>query len=106
MTIQEIINTMKERVERDEAISPSSWVETAIRINVMADTMDNKLAEYEGSMAEEEACIVESGESASKAKILARRKIDYTEYLKLKANIKRIDEYIKLAKRRATTEFI
>ncbi len=106
MQINDIITELKERVEKDIPISPSSWVEAAIRINVMSDTLDNKLAEYEGAMAEEEACIVEQGEAASKAKILARRKIEYTEYLKLKANIKRIDEFIRLAKRRATTEFI
>lgn len=106
MTIAEIINELKDRVEKDIPISPSSWVEAAIRINVQSDTMDNKLAEYEGVMAEAEALAVGQGEPASKAKILARQEIDYVDYLKLKANLKRIDEFVKLAKRRSQIEFI
>jgi hypothetical protein len=106
MTIDEIIEEMKQRVEQNLPIHPSSWVESAMRINVQADTLDNQLAEYEGIMASYEAELVRDGETASKAKILAKNSIDYVAYLKLKAKIKRIDEQIKLAKRRAMIEQI
>ena len=106
MGIDEIIGEMKDRVEQNIPIHPASWVESATRINVLADTLDNQLAEYEGTMAEKEAEFVQEGEPANKAKILARNYINYTAYLKLKARIKRIDEYIKLAKRRAMIEQI
>ena len=43
---------------------------------------------------------------ANKAKVLSKQSIDYIEYLKLKAKLKRIDEYIKIAKKRSTIQDI
>jgi hypothetical protein len=106
MTIDQIIDEMKRRVDEDIPIHPASWVDSATRINVLADTLDNQLAEYEGTMATAEAEYVKDGEPGVRAKTLAKTHIDYTAYLKLKAKIKRIDEYIKLAKRRAMIEQI
>ena len=104
-TIDSIIEEMRSRVEENIAVSPVSWVESALRLNVLASDLDNDLAEAEGKMAEKESELVEEN-PASKSKILARKSIDYTEYLKLKAKLKRIDEYIKIAKKRSMLQDI
>lgn len=103
MTASEIMKEMENRVIDNIPITPSSWVESALRVNALKGDMDNQLACYEAEMANREAEIVEQGETSSKAKILKIRVVDYKAYLELKADLKRIDEFIKLAKRRAIT---
>jgi len=102
MKIEEIMENMENRVINNEPISPASWVESALRINTLLSDKDNEIACYEAEMANEEAKLVEADETASKAKILKIRAIDYKKYLKLKGELKRINEYILLAKKRAT----
>lgn len=101
MKIEEIMETMENRVINNEPISAGSWVEVALRINTLLSDKDNELACYEAEMANREAELVEKGETSSKAKILKTRAVDYKKYLELKGELKRIDEFIKLAKRRA-----
>lgn len=101
MTIQQIMENLETRVINNEPISPASWVEASLRINTLLSDKDNELACYEAEMANKEAELVEQGETSSKAKILKTRAIDYKKYLELKGELKRIDEFIKLSKRRA-----
>lgn len=101
MTIQQIMENLETRVINNEQISPAGWVEASLRINTLLSDKDNELACYEAEMANKEAELVEQGETSSKAKILKTRAIDYKKYLELKGELKRIDEFIKLSKRRA-----
>ena len=102
MKIEEIMENMENRVINNEPISPASWVESALRINTLLSDKDNELAVYEAEMANKEADLVEGGETASKAKILKTRAVDYKKYLTLKGELKRINEFILLAKRRCS----
>ena len=51
-------------------------------------------------MAEAERKAIEAGEPGIKAKMLKIGAVDYEQYLKLKAKRKRIDEHIRIAKKR------
>jgi len=101
MTIREILNDMEQRVIDDVPISPSSWVESSLRINALRGTLDNELIAYEMIIAENVAVYIEEGKSATVSEKLAKRGETYKKYLELRAELKRIDEYIRLSKRRA-----
>jgi hypothetical protein len=106
MNINGIISELQTRVLKGDAISPASWVEAALRVNILGEDMDNELAKMENMMLEIEAQYVKTDMSSAKAKTLAKSEIDYEEYLQLKAKKLRIDEFIKLAKKRSTIENI
>lgn len=102
MNIDDIIEEMRGRVLNDVPVSPASWIDSALRLNALATAdIDKYIAGYEACMIEKEADLIESGESAAKAKILKTKAIDYESYLLMKAKAERVVEYIRLAKKRA-----
>lgn len=102
MTIKEIMENMQTRVLNDEPISPSSWVESSLRINALRGTLDNELVSYECILGDNIANLIKEGKSAAVADKLSKTGEVYKKYLELKAELKRIDEYIRLSKRRAS----
>ena len=102
MTIDGIISELQDRVSKNIPISPASWCESAMRLEVLATNLDDKLAELQGQMESEEARLVGEDCTSAKAKTLAKKVIVYPEYLKLKAKIKRIDSFIITARKRST----
>ena len=102
MKIREIMEKMQQRVLDDEPISPGSWVESALRINALRGDLDNELISYELMIGEVIATFILEGKSASVAEKLAKTGEVYKKYLELRAELKRIDEYIRLSKRRAS----
>ena len=106
MTAQSLMAIMEDRVRNNEAVSPASWVEVGLRINQLGGDLDNQLANYEAEMNTIEAEYIKTDMPASKAKVLARSEINYKDYLIQKALFNRINEFIKLAKKRAVIENI
>lgn len=107
-TVDTILEDMENRVKNNIPVSPGDWVDGAIKINALIGCEENLLAEMEAEMMYKEAELIEEDLTlpASKAKILKTKAINYKEYLTLKAKINRVDEFIKLAKRRAIIESI
>jgi hypothetical protein len=101
MTIKEIMEEMEGRVIKNIPISAGSWVESALRINALVSDLDNKIAGYEAQILDIEAEFIKQDIPASKARILARNKIDYKDYLIKRAEREKITEFIRLAKKRA-----
>ncbi|NCD07201.1 MAG: hypothetical protein EOL97_13890 [Spirochaetia bacterium] len=104
MLLKEIMDTMATRVLNDEPISPASWVESALRVNALKGELDNELIAYELLIADSVAKMIEEGKSGTIADKLCKRGETYKKYLELKAELKRIEEFIRLAKRRATIQ--
>ena len=102
MTIEGIISELQKRVENNIPMSPASWCESALRLEVLATNLDDELALLQAQMEAEEARLVGEDCTSAKAKTLAKNVIDYSAYLKLKAKIKRIDSFIITARRRST----
>ena len=102
MKLEEIMGEMERRVVANEPISASSWCESALRVNQLLSEKDNQLACYEAELINHEAELLEEDMTSAKAKIIAKTRIDYKKYLELKAELARIGEFIKLAKRRAS----
>jgi len=105
MKLDEILNDLVAKVTNDTPTSPGTWCDEALKVNMLKGSLDNDLAMMEGIMLEEEARLIEEDYPASKAKILKTKVIDYKEYLKLKAKVARVEEFVRLAKRRATLEY-
>lgn len=103
--LKEIMEEMTQRVLDDTPISPSSWVESALRINALRGEMDNELIAYEMLIGDKIAELINEGKTGTVAEKLAKTGETYRKYLELKAELKRVDEYVRLAKRRAVIEF-
>ena len=103
-TAENIINIIEERVRNNESISPVTYLESATRVVILSGDLDNKLANYEAEMNSIEAEYIKTDMPASKAKVLAKSEIDYKDYLKTKALLSRINNWIMLAKRRAVIQ--
>ena len=99
--LKSIMEDMTQRVLDDTPISPSSWCESALRINSLRGEMDNELIAYEMIINDNVANLINEGKTGTVADKLAKTGETYRKYLELKAELKRIDEYIRLAKRRA-----
>jgi len=99
--LREIMEDMTQRVINDTPISPSSWCESALRINALRGELDNELIAYEMIINDNVANLINEGKTGTVADKLAKTGETYKNFLELKAELKRIDEYIRLAKRRA-----
>lgn len=98
--LTEILDWFRRSIEENLPISPVKWLESASKLNLLMEDIDNKIAEFECVMADEEMRLVENGETVAKSKILKRKVVDYKEYLKLKAIRERVTEHIRIAKKR------
>jgi hypothetical protein len=100
VTIDSILEWFKESIENKNPISQEQWLDSAAKLVILAEDIDDQLSQMEFQMAERERIALEEGEPAAKAKILKTGVVDYKYYLKLKAKRKRIDEHIRIAKKR------
>lgn len=103
-TIDTILEDMENRVRENHPVSPANWVDAGIKINALRGDLDNQIADFEAQLAYVEANYIKEGKPQTTAKALARGDDDiaYKEYLIAKAKAKRIEEFIRLAKKRST----
>lgn len=97
---------VEREVSDNKPFSPARWLEAALQVNSLAGDLDNKVAHYEATLAKLEAEYTKQDMTSAKAKVLARGEIDYEDYLKNRALIKRIGEFLSLARRRAAIQEI
>jgi len=100
VTIDGILKWFKDSIEDKRPISQEQWLDSAAKLVILAEEVDDELSELEGFMVEKEGEEIGYGEPAAKARIMGKGAIDYGRYLKLKAKRKRIDEHIRIAKKR------
>jgi hypothetical protein len=100
-TIDSILEDMENRVKENIPVSPVNWLEGAMKVNTLRGDLDNEIADFEAKLVNLEACYIEEGKPQSTAKTLARANEGYADYLKAKAKAKRIEEFLRLAKKRS-----
>ena len=93
---------LEDKVIGNFPISASYYCEMALRVNALKGELDNEIALLEAQLMNIEAELVGQDMPSSKAKTLARSKIDYKKLLELKSKEKRVEQFIMLAKKRAT----
>ena len=101
-TIDTILNDMTERVKDNQPVSPEMWLDAGIKLVALKGDLDNMIAEFEAYLTIREAEYIKEGKPQTTAKTLAKADTDYVNYLKAKGKSKRIEEFIKLAKKRST----
>ena len=103
--IRTILEEMKESVERQETKSPTWWLDKAIELNILWQDLKSQMTKYEMIYKSEIVAEMENGKTVSGAKLIVESKSEnYKMYRYLSGRDKLIDEFIKLAKRRATRE--
>jgi uncharacterized small protein (DUF1192 family) len=103
-TAENLMAFIEQEVADGKPFSPARWIEGALRVNSLANDLDSKVAHYEATIAKIEAEYIKQDLTASKAKALARVEIDLEDYLKCRAMINRIGEFLSLARRRSTIQ--
>jgi len=103
--LRKIMNEMAQRVLNDTPIMPSQWVESALKINALRGELDNELIAYELLIGDKIAELINEGKTGTVAEKLAKTGETYKKFLELRAELKRIDEFIRLAKKRSMLEF-
>ena len=105
ITIATILNQFTEWVENKKPISPATWIDAAIKLNVLLEGLDEEIVEMETLMSEAEMEPIQKDNPISKTNILKRGAIEYKDYLSAISRKKRIEEFIRLAKKRQVTNF-
>jgi len=100
VTIDGILGWFKKAIEEKQPISQEQWLDSAAKLVILSEEVDDQLSEMESLMLESERMAIEEGEPAAKARIMKTGVVDFMEYLKLRAKRKRIDEHIRIAKKR------
>jgi len=106
--INKILEQFKEWIIQRKPISPEAWLDSAQKLNIFLEDIDNEIDYFEIIMSEYQRKLLEENKSVAKTEILkyqALSKDDLVKYKRLKSLRIRINEHIRLAKRRATTTF-
>lgn len=100
-TAESLMELLDQKVSNNEPLSPAYWCEMALRVNTLATNLDNQVATIESQLNKIEAEYIKKDFPANKAKVFAKSEVDYESYLKLKALIKRIENFLSTARKRS-----
>ena len=102
ITLDFIINALKERVESKEAqFDTKVWIETGLKINILLGNEQDELfrlrQEYEKKVDEEYELL--SKPSMERARMKASLGKEWLDWQKQEAKIKRAEEFVRLVKK-------
>jgi hypothetical protein len=100
-TIDTLMETMQERVEKGEIIGPHDWIDYAGRLNLFRGIDDNALFKLGQIIAKQRAELVTGGATVAAARVIIKATDEYREYKELQAKLDRVTEEIRLAKIRS-----
>jgi len=103
VTAISILNTMKGWVENKEPITADRWLEAAAKMNVLRGELDDNLFRIEHDLAVAKANLLASGDMTSaKADAVIKADDRYLMMRKANAQIKQLEEFIRIAKKQAS----
>jgi hypothetical protein len=101
VTIDTILDFLKQCVESKVPVSPSLWVDAALKMQVLLGDEHDKFINLKHEIAVfKEKCMAE-GATAAHAKVQAESLETYSHMLKQEARIGRIEEMSRIAKLQA-----
>lgn len=98
VSIDLITDWIREKVENKIPIAPSLFVETAQKINILLGDEHDKLFDFQQEVAQMKVGYLEEGKSVAEARTRVEASDKYKLYLRQKAKIERIQEFIRLSK--------
>lgn len=110
VTVDTILDFLKEAVESKAPIAPSTWIDAAMKLNVLLGDENDKLYDLQQKVALIRLGFLTSQNkvNVSEAKLRTEVTDEYKQYHKQKARIAQIEEQIRIAKVQARvrdTEF-
>ncbi len=103
VTVTTIIDAMKGWVENKQTVSPHLWLDASAKLNVLRGDLDDALYTLEHNIAIERASLLSEPEmTVAKAKTFIEARPEFMESKKLRAKIKQVEEFIRIAKKFAT----
>lgn len=103
ITVYSIIETMEKWVREKHPISAGQWLDASAKVNVLRGELDDKYFELESEIAGMRKSILSNSDtSVAKAEAIIKAEPIYLEMRKLGGTIKRVEEFIKIAKKQAT----
>lgn len=100
-TTDSIIDYLTRAVAERTPISPSTWVDAAAKLNVLAGEDTDRLYDLQQKISLIEVGYIDSGMTSAAAKTRARATDTYREMKQLEGKIHRIEELIRIAKLQA-----
>ncbi len=100
-SVDSILEALEKMAEQKEALDPNVWVDGASKLIALLGNEQDKLFEMECEVAKIKMLAMESGDTASKAKVRAEATEEFKNTRKLKAKIERVFEIIRISKLRA-----
>lgn len=99
-TASSIIKYFENAVTHKEVIPPHLWMEGAMRLNVLMGAEDARLFEIEQALSRLELAYLDNDERHNVSAARSRVKVEevYKAYNIQKSNIKRYEEFIRIAK--------
>lgn len=103
ITIDTILNYLQECVENHTPLSPATWLDASLKLNILSGNETDKLAELEMEVARKiNKILSQVGGSVAKAKMEVQATETYRDMRKLQAKVKRVEEFIRICKKVAT----
>ena len=96
-----IIQTLKGWVETKTPIAPQTYLDAALKLNILIQGEMDKITELEQKCAEIEIRTIEQGKSSVEAKTRLKTHTEWMDYKKQEGKVKQIQEYIRIAKKYA-----
>ena len=100
VTIDSILGYLKNAIEEKIPLPPTSWLDAAVKLNVLMEDLDDEWVSAKMAVAEQRAFLIKEGNSVSAAKSEVEGTPEFREFLRLEAKRERITEYIRLCKKR------
>jgi hypothetical protein len=101
VTIDTIINHLKDCVESKVPVAPSTWTDAAQKMSALLGDETDKLFELQHELAILKAQQMSDGATAAKAKVMVEAMPEYMDMQKQKARIEQVQEMIRIAKLQA-----
>lgn len=100
MTIETILDWIKDKIDQAVPVSPHDWLDSAARLNVLMLDLEDELVAAEMEINTAVSKKLESGMAHNAARSLVKGTEAYGHFLKLKAKKERVVEFVRLAKKR------
>lgn len=100
--MKEIIARIEKWISSGQPVPPGMWIDEAMKLMAFYGTESDKLIDLEKSVAVIKWERISQGDSDAKAESYKRTTEEYAEMKRQEVRVKRIDEYVRLAKKRAT----
>jgi len=96
---------MKQAVEDKSIVSPVQWLDWGLELNILWQDLKSEMTKHEMAYKAEVVGLIEDGKKISESKLIVESKSEnYKIYSYLKGRDKLIEEFIRLAKKRAERE--